>query len=94
MQVNETYISILENIRKNASARIHLDTHISEPFGIERGVRQGDPKSPKLFTAAMEIMLQRAELTGCIDIKGEELKDLRFADDVALCTNEEESLSK
>ena len=32
--------------------------------------------------------------TGCIDIKGEELKDLRFADDVALCTNEEESLSK
>ena len=94
MQINETYISILENIYKNASPRVHLDNHISEPFRIERGVRQGDPKSPKLFTAAMEIMLQKAELIGCIDIKGEELKDLRFADDVALCTNEEESLSK
>ena len=64
MQVNETYISILENIYKNASARIHLDNHISEPFRIEREVRQGDPKSPKLFTAAMEIVFQRAELTG------------------------------
>ena len=94
MQLNETYISILENIYKNASGRIHLDNHISKPFRIERGVRQEDPKSPKLFTAAMEIVFQRAELTGGIDIQGEELKDLTFADDVALCTNEEESLSK
>ena len=94
MQINETYLSILENIYKNASARIHLDNHISEPFRIERGVRQGDPKSTKLFTAAMEIVFQRAELTGGIDIQGEELKDLTFADDVVLCTNEEESLSK
>ena len=42
----------------------------------------------------MLIVFQRAELTGGIDIQGEELKDLTFADDVALCTNEEESLSK
>ena len=86
IQINETYITILENIYKNASARIHLDNHVSEPFPIERGVRQGDPISPKLFTAAMEIVFQRAELAGGIDIQGEELKDLRFADDVALCT--------
>ena len=94
MQINETYITILENIYKNASARIHLDNHVSEPFPIERGVRQGDPISPKLFTAAMEIVFQRAELAGGIDIQGEELKDLRFADDVAPCTKEEKSMSK
>ena len=42
----------------------------------------------------MEIVFQRAELAGGIDIQGEELKDHRFADDVALCTKEEKSMSK
>ena len=54
INVNETYRKTLENINKGATARVHLDNHVSEPFGIERGVRQGGPISPKLFTAAME----------------------------------------
>ena len=54
INVNETYVKILENIYKRATARVHLDNHVSEPFTIERGVRQGDPTSPKLFTAVIE----------------------------------------
>ena len=38
---------ILENIYFNATARIHIDGMESEPFPIKRGVRQGDPISPK-----------------------------------------------
>ena len=50
----KVYVKILENIYKNASAKIHLDNQISDTFNINRGVRQGDPISPKLFTAAIE----------------------------------------
>ena len=70
----------------NATARIHIDGMESEPFPIKRGVRQGDPISPKLFTAAIEDIFRKAELTDGIDMDGETLTDLRFADDVALLT--------
>ena len=93
ININETYVQILENIYKNAAARIHLDDHISEPFEIKRGVRQGDPISPKLFTAAIQEVFKNSELDPRgVDINGEKLTDLRFADDVALTTSSVEDM--
>ena len=92
--VHEIYVKIIENIYKNASARIHLDNHVSDSFPIERGVRQGDPISPKLFTAAIEDVFQKANLKEGINIEDETLKDLRFADDVALCTKNIEDMER
>ena len=90
--VHPTYIKILQNIYRDATARVHLDKHTSEPFPIERGVRQGDPISPKLFTAAIEEVFQKSNLQCGIEIEGENLTDLRFADDVALCTKDLQTL--
>ena len=59
INVNETYVKILENIYKGVPARVHLDNHVSEPFAIRRGVRQGDPISPKLFTAVIEEIIKK-----------------------------------
>ena len=86
INVKEDYVQILENIYFNATARIHIDGMESEPFPINRGVRQGDPISPNLFTAAIEDIFRKAELTDGIDMDGETLTDLRFTDDVALLT--------
>ena len=61
---------------------------------IVRGVRQKDSTSRKLFTVSMKIVSQKPKLTGGIDTQGEVLKDLRFTEDIALCTDEEESISK
>ena len=63
INVNETYINILQNIYNQATARVHLDNLVSTEFQIHTGVRQGDPLSPKLFTAVMEEVFKKAEIS-------------------------------
>ena len=87
ININETYVQILENIYRKATASIHMDDLVSEKFQIKRGVRQGDPISPKLFSAAIETIFQTVDLDKGLNIDGETLINLRFADDVALTTN-------
>ena len=62
INVNETYVKILENIYKGATARVQPNNHVLEPFAIERGVRQGDPISPKLFTAVIEEIFKKKQI--------------------------------
>ena len=94
ININDIYVELLQNIYKEATARIHIDNHVSEKFEIERGVRQGDPISPKLFTAAIEDIFKLSDLQKGINIDGEQLKDLRFADDVALCTEDTKQMER
>ena len=71
----------------------YIEQQMSEEIKISRGVRQGDPISPKLFTASIEEVFKNCELEKRgIDIDGENLTDLRFADDVALTTNSVEDM--
>ena len=66
-----------------------MDGQVSEEIPILSGVRQGDPFSPKLFTAALQEVFKNAQLEEKkIDIDGEKLSHLRFADDVALTTED------
>ena len=69
--VNETYINILQNIYNQATARVHLDKLVSTEFPIHRGVRQGDPLSPKLFTAVMEEVFKKADISEGVNVDGE-----------------------
>ena len=92
--VNETYINILQNIYKLATARVHLDKLVSTEFQIHRGVRQGDPLSPKLFTAVMEEVFKKAEISEGVNVDGENLSNLRFADDVALLNETSKQMEK
>ena len=86
--INEGYVCILEDIYTDATSRIHLDSDVSEIVKISRGVRQGDTLSPKVFTAAMEAIFNKLPLDERgINVDGEQLTDLRFADDVALTTS-------
>ena len=74
--INETYIKIIEDIYTGATAKIHIEEQTSEEIKIMRGVRQGDPISPKLFTATIEQIFKNSELNPRgIDIDGEKLAD-------------------
>ncbi|GFR93951.1 endonuclease-reverse transcriptase [Elysia marginata] len=93
---NQNYVNILENIYQNATANVHIDYMESERCPIKRRVRQGDPISPKLFTAAIEMIFRKAELKvkHGLNIDGETLTNLRFADDVALVTEDTKSMEE
>ena len=62
---------------------------------IKRGVRQGDTISPKLFTATLDSIFRRLnwEHKG-VKIDGEFLSNLRFADDIFLCTETPQELQQ
>ena len=96
--LNENYISIIKDIYTDATARIHINKQVSEEIKILKGVRQGDPLSPKLFTATIQDAFRKIELEERgLNIDGENLSELRFADDIALLTttvrNMEEQLN-
>jgi hypothetical protein len=64
-------------------------------FCIERGVRQGDPLSPILFNCLLEEIFRSIEWEESgVDINGERLNNLRFADNIILITNDFTQLEK
>ena len=86
--INKTYITILEDTYTGANARVHVDNQVSEEIPILRGMRQGDQISPKLFTATIQEMFKNAQIEEKgINIDGEKLSNLRFADGVAHSPN-------
>ena len=82
--VNEHITRVLQNYYANGTAviRLHKDT---DKIRIEKGVRQGDTISPKLFTACLEDIFRKFSWeTKGVCINGEYLNNLRFADDIVL----------
>ena len=92
--INEAYINILQNIYSQATARIHLDSLVSDEFPINRGVRQGDPLSPKLSTAVMEEVFKKAEISEGINVDEENLTNFTFVYDVALVNEKTKQMKK
>ena len=78
----------------DSSVTLHLQKE-SEKIRIKRGVRQGDTISPKLFTATLESIFRRLnwENKG-VKIDGEFLSNLRFAEDIFLCTETPQELQQ
>ncbi|GBP28564.1 Retrovirus-related Pol polyprotein from type-2 retrotransposable element R2DM; Endonuclease [Eumeta japonica] len=72
------YIKIIKSIYAKSKARIKLES-LGETFKIERRVRQGDPLSPKLFSAVLENVFRKLHWNYYgLDIDGRKLNHLRL----------------
>ena len=95
--VDAMYIHVLQAVYRDQVAVVSTGSE-SRPFALGRGVKQGDPISPLLFLAVMEVVFRRltarwnklnTRRTGVfygvvIDSETDPLSNLRFADDVIL----------
>uniref|UniRef100_A0A3P9KK69 Reverse transcriptase domain-containing protein n=1 Tax=Oryzias latipes TaxID=8090 RepID=A0A3P9KK69_ORYLA len=91
--VEEKYINILKETYDGGTAQV-LNESLSRKIKIMKGVRQGDTLSPVMFTAALEKIFRRMEAEAGININGDGMNNLRFADDIILFAEKEEDLSK
>ncbi|KAI8440552.1 hypothetical protein MSG28_001794 [Choristoneura fumiferana] len=84
-QVDWRYIQVLRGLYNAATMAVQVQNRQSEPIPLHRGVRQGDVISPKLFTNALEDVFKTLDWKGRgININGEYLSHLRFADDIVI----------
>ena len=76
--MNEAYITNVEDTNTCAAARVHMENQVSEEITRLRGVRQGHPISPKLFTVTIQEAFKSAHLEEKainFNIEGEKAKD-------------------
>ena len=82
--VNKGYIELLTNMYNSGTSVIRLDKE-SERFPIQKGVRQGDTISPKIFNAGLEQVFRELSWdTKGLEVNGDRINNLRFADDIVL----------
>ena len=89
--IEHNYIKLLKNIYQNGTTQVIL---FNKPIiiNLQRGVRQGDVISPNLFTSTLESILRKTKLKGGINIDGEKLQMLAFADDIVLIAHNPQEL--
>ncbi|CAG9116436.1 unnamed protein product [Plutella xylostella] len=73
---------------------VQVQDHKTRPIQLQRGVRQGDVISPKLFTNVLEDVFKTLDWKGHgICINGEYMSHLRFADDIVIMAESLQVLS-
>lgn len=93
-RIDSRYTALMEDIYKEATfhVKINDDLHTGK-INLNKGVRQGDPISPKLFTAAIEKVFKQLNWDEKgMKIDGAYLSHLRFADDIILTSTNIEEL--
>jgi hypothetical protein len=84
-QVVWRYIQVMRCLYESATFSVQVQNQQTKPVPLHRGVRQGDVISPKLFTNAMKDMFKTLSWKGRgININGEYISPLRFADDIVI----------
>lgn len=82
--VNKKYVRIIRNIYENSTAYIKTEI-LGKPIRILKGVKQGDPMSPKIFNSTLELIFSQLKWQSYgLVLNGRRMTNLRFADDVVL----------
>jgi hypothetical protein len=84
--IHPKYIRLIREIYKNSNVKVRTEIK-GEMFRTKRGVRQGGPVSPNLFTCLLEIIFRKLnwfrKRVG-VNFNGSGLSNLRFVDDIVI----------
>jgi hypothetical protein len=88
-------LTIIKNIYKDQSAAFRINNELTDWFKIKRGVRQGCICSPSFFNIYSEELITEAleDIKG-ISINGINYNRIRYADDIAIITENLDDLKK
>jgi hypothetical protein len=87
----QKYVEALRKLYDGQRGKVVADKE-SKPFSVDRGTKQGDPVSPTLFNAVVEVLMRKlkrkwAKKRWGMDVDfgwPKQLQNLRFADDLIL----------
>ena len=95
MRIPDHLTCLLRNLYAGQEATLRTEHRTTDYFQIGKGVRQGYVLSPCLFNFYAEYIMQNARLDESqagIKITGENINNLRYADDTTLMAEREEEL--
>ena len=87
-------LRVIRNLYWNQSAAVRIGGELSEYKLIKRGVRQGCVMSPDLFNIYSEMILRNLENYPGVKINGENINNIRYADDTVLIADSKEKPTK
>ena len=87
-------LRLIRNLYWNQSAEIKIGNEKSKKVEVQRGVRQGCVLSPDLFSLYSEKIMEEIKDIEGIMIGGENINNLRYADDTVLIATTKENLQK
>ena len=85
-------IRIITNLYWHKKAAIRIEDQLSPLIPIKRGVRQGCVLSPYLFNIYTEFIFRESNDLKGITIHGQNINNLRYADDTALIADDIKNL--
>ena len=83
LPISETTIKLIEQVYKNTTSIIDINSEFSEPIIITKGVRQGCPLSALLFILVIEPLLEKIQRSKKLKTPNHQ-KIIAFADDITV----------
>jgi len=85
--IREELLEAIKGMYKSSRAAVRIDGKLSGWFNVTNGLRQGCSLSPLLFIIFMDKIIKSARLRGNINIGGNVISSLAYADDLVLMAN-------
>jgi len=95
--IPDTSCTVKVDIYTQNKLLIKLNNKLSKPVEINKGARQGCPRSPTLFNIYLDKIItkwQKQDITGIKLSKNQQLSTLLFADEQVITADTEDNLQK
>ena len=88
-------VALLQQLYCDQKGVVKWNGTLSQPYQILSGVRQGCVISPSLFSLYTEDIMRDAEIGHLgVDVGGQKLSNLRYADDTAVLADSERDINE